>query len=321
MTSTAGLGKDLVGLEKLTADQVRLILDTAEPFKEVSERQIKKVPALRGKTIVNLFFEASTRTRISFEFAEKRLSADTVNVAAVGSSVSKGETLVDTARNLEAMRIDMVVIRHGSSGAAQFLGDRINSNVVNAGDGKHEHPTQALLDMLTLRDHFKTLDGLKVAIIGDVLHSRVARSNIWGLTKLGASVAVCGPASLLPRGIEEMGVTVLPRVEDAIQWADALNVLRLQLERMTAGFIPSLREYNRVFGVTNERLKRAPRDLLILHPGPMNRGVEIDSDVADGEYSVILPQVTNGVAVRMAVLYLLAGGRPGSSAALQGEER
>ena len=321
MTAAAGLGKDLVGLEKLTADQVRLILDTAEPFKEVSERQIKKVPALRGKTIVNLFFEASTRTRISFEFAEKRLSADTVNVAAVGSSVSKGETLVDTARNLEAMRIDMVVIRHGSSGAAQFLGDRINSNVINAGDGKHEHPTQALLDMLTLRDRFRKLDGLKVAIIGDVLHSRVARSNIWGLTKLGASVAVCGPASLLPRGIEEMGVRVLPRVEDAIQWADALNVLRLQLERMTAGFIPSLREYNRVFGVTNERLKRAPRDLTILHPGPMNRGVEIDSDVADGEHSVILPQVTNGVAVRMAVLYLLAGGRPGSSAALQGEER
>jgi aspartate carbamoyltransferase catalytic subunit len=321
VTAAAGLGKDLVGLEKLTADQVRLILDTAEPFKEVSERQIKKVPALRGKTIVNLFFEASTRTRISFEFAEKRLSADTVNVAAVGSSVAKGETLVDTARNLEAMRIDMVVIRHGSSGAAQFLGDRINSNVINAGDGKHEHPTQALLDMLTLRDRFKKLDGLKVAIIGDVLHSRVARSNIWGLTKLGASVAVCGPASLLPRGIDEMGVTVLPHIEDAIQWADALNVLRLQLERMTAGFIPSLREYNRVFGVTNERLKRAPKDLLILHPGPMNRGVEIDSDVADGEHSVILPQVTNGVAVRMAVLYLLAGGRPGSSAALQGEER
>jgi aspartate carbamoyltransferase catalytic subunit len=239
----------------------------------------------------------------------------------VGSSVSKGETLVDTASNLEAMRIDMDVIRHGSSGAAQFLGDRINSNVINAGDGKHEHPTQALLDMLTLRDHFKTLDGLKVAIIGDVLHSRVARSNIWGLTKLGASVAVCGPASLLPRGIEQMGVTVLRRVEDAMQWADALNVLRLQLERMTAGFIPSLREYNRVFGVTNERLKRAPKDLLILHPGPMNRGVEIDSDVADGEHSVILPQVTNGVAVRMAVLYLLAGGRPGSSAALQGEDR
>ena len=302
------LGKDLTGLEPLSADQIRLILDTAEPFKEVSERQIKKVPALRGKTIVNLFFEASTRTRISFEFAEKRLSADTVNVAASGSSVSKGETLVDTARNLEAMRIDMVVIRHGSSGAAQFLGQRIRSNVINAGDGKHEHPTQALLDLLTLRDKFGKIAGLKVAICGDVLHSRVARSNIWGLTKLGAEVAVCGPPTLLPRNVADLGVTVLPRIEDAIQWADALNILRLQLERMNAGFIPSLREYNRVFGVTNERLAKAPKDLVIMHPGPMNRGVEIDSDVADGPHSVILPQVTNGVAVRMAVLYLLAGG-------------
>jgi aspartate carbamoyltransferase catalytic subunit len=302
------LGKDLTGLEPLSAEQIGLILDTAEPFKEVSERQIKKVPALRGKTIVNLFFEASTRTRISFEFAEKRLSADTVNVAASGSSVSKGETLVDTARNLEAMRIDMVVIRHGSSGAAQFLGHRIASNVINAGDGKHEHPTQALLDLLTLRDKFGKIAGLKVAICGDVLHSRVARSNIWGLLKLGAEVAVCGPPTLLPRGVEELGVTVLPRIEDAIQWADALNILRLQLERMNAGFIPSLREYNRVFGVTNERLSKAPKDLVIMHPGPMNRGVEIDSDVADGPHSVILPQVTNGVAVRMAVLYLLAGG-------------
>jgi aspartate carbamoyltransferase catalytic subunit len=318
----AALGKDLTGLEYLTAEQIGLILDTAEPFKEVSERPIKKVPALRGKTIVNLFFEASTRTRISFEFAEKRLSADTVNVAASGSSVSKGETLVDTARNLEAMRIDMVVIRHGSSGAAQFLGQRIRSNVINAGDGKHEHPTQALLDMLTLRDRFGRLDGLKVAICGDVLHSRVARSNIWGLTKLGAEVAVCGPLTLLPRNVHQLGVTVLPRIEDAIQWADALNVLRLQLERMEAGFIPSLREYNRVFGVTNERLARAPKDLVIMHPGPMNRGVEIDSDVADGEHSVILPQVTNGVAVRMAVLYLLAGGRPESAqAAGKGEDR
>jgi aspartate carbamoyltransferase catalytic subunit len=233
-----------------------------------------------------------------------------VNVASTGSSVSKGETLVDTARNLEAMRIDMVVIRHGSSGAAQFLGQRIRSNVINAGDGKHEHPTQGLLDMLTLRDRFKRLEGLKVAICGDILHSRVARSNIWGLTKLGAKVGVCGPASLLPRNVHELGVTILPRIEDAIQWADALNVLRLQLERMQAGFLPSLREYNRVFGVTNERLSRAPKDLLILHPGPMNRGVEIDSDVADGPHSVILPQVTNGVAVRMAVLYLLAGGSP-----------
>lgn len=302
------LGKDLTGLESLTREQITRILDTAEPFKEVSERAIKKVPALRGKTIVNLFFEASTRTRISFEFAEKRLSADTVNVQAAGSSVSKGETLVDTARNLEAMRIDMVVIRHGASGAAQFLGDRIASNVINAGDGKHEHPTQALLDLLTLRDRFGRIDGIKVCIVGDVLHSRVARSNIWGLTRLGAEVAVCGPPTLLPRGVADLGVRVIPRIEEAIEWADALNVLRLQLERMSAGFIPSLREYNRVFGVTAERLSRAPREITILHPGPMNRGVEIDSDVADGEHSVILPQVTNGVAVRMAVLYLLAGG-------------
>jgi aspartate carbamoyltransferase catalytic subunit len=308
--ASPGLGKDLTALEYLSAEQIRLILDTAEPFKEVSERPIKKVPALRGKTIVNLFFEASTRTRISFEFAEKRLSADTVNVASSGSSVSKGETLVDTARNLEAMRIDMVVIRHPASGSAEFLGKRIRSNVINAGDGKHEHPTQGLLDILTLRDRFGSLEGRKVAICGDVLHSRVARSNIWGLTKLGAEVAVCGPASLLPREIESLGVTVIPRIEDAIQWADALNVLRLQLERMTAGYIPSLREYNRVFGLTVERLEKAPKDLVIMHPGPMNRGVEIDSAVADGPHSVILPQVTNGVAVRMAVLYLLAGGGP-----------
>src|ERR687890_851474 len=312
------LGKDLVGLEPLNADQIQLILDTAEPFKEVSERAIKKGPALRGKTIVNLFFEASTRTRISFEFAEKRLSADTVNIASQGSSVSKGETLVDTARNLEAMRIDMVVIRHGASGAARFLAERIESNVINAGDGTHEHPTQGLLDLLTLRDHFGRLEGLRVCICGDVLHSRVARSNIWGLTKVGAEVAVCGPRSLMPTAIEELGVTVFRRIEEAIEWAEALNVLRLQLERMQAGYIPSLREYNRVFGVTRERVENAPRDLLILHPGPMNRGVEIDSDVADGPHSVILEQVTNGVAVRMAVLYLLARGPPEPAAAPQG---
>ncbi len=307
---TASLGKDLTGLRSLSRDQIQLILDTAEPFKEVSERPIKKVPALRGKTIVNLFFEASTRTRISFEFAEKRLSADTVNVASSGSSVSKGETLVDTARNLEAMRIDMVVIRHGESGAAKFLGDRIRSNVINAGDGTHEHPTQALLDLLTLRDRFGRLEGLKVAICGDFLHSRVARSNLWGLRTMGAEVGVCAPRSLLPRGIEELGVTILPRIEDAIAWADALNILRLQLERMHAGYIPSLREYNRVFGVSRARLEAAPGEIVVLHPGPMNRGVEIDSDVADGPHSVILPQVTNGVAIRMAVLYLLAGGAP-----------
>jgi aspartate carbamoyltransferase catalytic subunit len=308
---TSPLGKDLLGLEYLTPAQINLILDTAEPLKEISERAIKKVPTLRGATIVNLFFEASTRTRISFEFAEKRMSADTVNVAPSGSSVSKGETLVDTARNLEAMKIDMVVIRHPSSGAAKFLAERIESNVINAGDGMHEHPTQGLLDMLTLRQRFGTLKGKKICICGDVLHSRVARSNIWGLTKLGAEVAVCGPRSLLPNAIGEMGVKIFDRIEQAIEWADALNILRLQLERMTAGYIPSQREYNRVFGVTRERLEKAKRDILILHPGPMNRGVEIDSDVADGPHSVILDQVTNGVAVRMAVLYLLSGNAPG----------
>lgn len=314
---SGALGKDLLGLEHLSADQIRLLLDTAEPFKEISERAIKKVPVLRGKTIVNLFFEASTRTRVSFEFAEKRLSADTVNVAASGSSVVKGETLVDTARNLEAMRIDMVVMRHGSSGAAKFLADRIESTVINAGDGKHEHPTQGLLDLLTIRDH-RPIAGAKVCIVGDVLHSRVARSNIWGLLKLGAEVAVCGPQSLMPLGIEALGVHVFRRVEEAIAWADVLNILRLQLERMQGGYIPSLREYYRHFGVTMERLEKAPHDLLILHPGPMNRGVEIDSRVADGPHSVILNQVTNGVAVRMAVLYLLAGGNPELAEAAKG---
>jgi aspartate carbamoyltransferase catalytic subunit len=317
--AASSLGKDLVGLEPLSADQIRTILDTAEPFKEISERRIKKVPVLRGKTIVNLFFEASTRTRISFEFAEKRLSADTVNISSTGSSVSKGETLVDTARNLEAMKIDMVVIRHGASGAARFLAERIPSTVVNAGDGRHEHPTQGLLDMLTIRDHRGRIEGLRVCIVGDVLHSRVARSNIFGLLKLGAEVAVCGPRTLLPVGIEEMGVRVFARVEEAIEWADVLNVLRLQLERMQGGYVPSLREYNRIYGVSRERLERSPNDLLILHPGPMNRGVEIDSDVADGPHSVILNQVTNGVAVRMAVLYLLAGGAPESAEAAKRE--
>ncbi len=303
------LGKDLIGLAGLSREQITAILDVAEPLKEISERAIKKVPTLRGMTVVNLFFEASTRTRISFEFAEKRMSADTVNVAAAASSVSKGETLVDTARNLEAMRIDMVVVRHPGSGAARFLAERIESNVINAGDGTHEHPTQGLLDLLTLRDKLGTLEGKRICIVGDVLHSRVARSNIWGLQAMGAEVAVCGPRSLLPNAIREMGVQVFDRIEAAIEWADALNVIRLQLERMQLGYIPSHREYYRVFGVTRARLERAPRDLLILHPGPMNRGVEIDSDVADGPHSVILHQVTNGVAVRMAVLYLLAGNK------------
>ncbi len=310
MSATISFGKDLTGLEHLSAEQITTFLDVAEPFKEISERPIKKVPVLRGKTIVNLFYEPSTRTRVSFEFAEKRLSADTVNISASGSSVVKGENLVDTARNLEAMRIDMVVMRHRSSGAAQFLADRIPSNVINGGDGQHEHPTQALLDMLTIRDHLKRIEGVKVCIVGDIVHSRVARSNIYGLTKLGAEVAVCGPPTLVPRGIEELGVEVFKRVEEAIEWADVLNVLRLQLERMKAGFIPSLREYNRFFGISVARLEKAPGDILVLHPGPMNRGVEIDSHVADGPHSVILEQVTNGVAVRMAVLYLLAGGQP-----------
>ncbi|MGH7459064.1 MAG: aspartate carbamoyltransferase catalytic subunit [Longimicrobiaceae bacterium] len=315
------LGKDLLGLAGLSRAQIEGILDTAEPFKEISERAIKKVPVLRGNTIVNAFFEDSTRTRVSFEFAEKRLSADTVNISSTGSSVQKGETLVDTARNLEAMRIDMVVVRHASSGAARFLAERIASNVVNAGDGRNEHPTQALLDLLTIRDQLGRVEGLRVCLVGDVLHSRVARSNIWGLRELGAEVAVCGPLTLLPRDVAQMGVTVFRRVEEAIEWADVLNVLRLQLERMKAGFIPSLREYNRVFGVSRTRLEQAPRDVLILHPGPVNRGVEIDSDVADGPQSVILRQVTNGVAVRMAVLYLLAGGKPEQAEAAKTEAR
>jgi aspartate carbamoyltransferase catalytic subunit len=320
MPAATDLGKDLVGLEHLSAAQLQAILDTAEPFKEISERQIKKVPVLRGKTIVNLFYEASTRTRVSFEFAEKRLSADTVNIASSGSSIVKGETLVDTARNLEAMRIDMVVMRHPSSGAAQFLSERIPSNVINAGDGRHEHPTQGLLDMLTIRDRFGKLEGVKVCIVGDILHSRVARSNIFGLRTMGADVAVCGPRTLLPAGIEDLGVTVFDRVEEAIEWADVLNILRIQLERMQGGFVPSLREYNRIFGVSRSRVEAAPRDLLILHPGPMNRGVEIDSDVADGPHAVILKQVTNGVAVRMAVLYLLAGGAPEMAEAAKANE-
>ena len=315
-----GLGKDLVGIEHLGARRITSILDTAEPFKEISERRIKKVPTLRGITIVNLFFEASTRTRISFEFAEKRLAADTVNIGASRSSVAKGETLVDTARNLEAMKIDMVVMRHWASGAARFLAERIPSSVINAGDGAHEHPTQALLDMLTLRDHLGAIAGRRVCIVGDVRHSRVARSNIFGLLTLGAEVGVCGPPTLIPPHMSELGVRIFHRIEEAIEWAHALNVLRLQLERMEAGFVPSLREYNRIWGVSRARLAAASDPLLILHPGPMNRGVEIDSDVADGPHSVILQQVTNGVAVRMAVLYLLAGGRPEKAEAAKAEE-
>ena len=308
--------KHLLGLEDLESDEIRMILDTAGPFKEISEREVKKVPALRGKTIVNLFFEPSTRTRTSFEFAEKRLSADTINIAISQSSVVKGETLVDTARNIEAMKIDMVVIRHSSSGAPAFLSERIDSNVINAGDGWHEHPTQGLLDMFTMRERFGSLEGLNVVIVGDIIHSRVARSNIWGLTKMGARVGICGPPTLLPDEIEKLGVKIYPRIEDAIAEADVLNVLRIQLERMQSAMFPSLREYNNIYGITTARLERAPRDIMIMHPGPMNRGVEIDSDVADGPQQVILKQVTNGVAIRMAVLYLLAGGAAASAESL-----
>ncbi|MEZ4414295.1 MAG: aspartate carbamoyltransferase catalytic subunit [Gemmatimonadota bacterium] len=315
------LGKDLLGLAGLTPEQLTAILDAAEPFRSAAEEGARKIPMLQGTTVANLFFEPSTRTRISFEFAEKRMGADTVSLAVAASSLQKGETLVDTARNVEAMGIEMVVIRHGSSGAAAFLAERIPSRVINAGDGAHEHPTQALLDLLTLRQHFGRLEGLKVCMVGDVLHSRVARSNIFGLRALGAEVAVCGPPTLVPATFEDLGARRFLRLEEAIAWADALNVLRLQQERMTAGYVPSLREYHRIFGITEERLEAARRELLILHPGPMNRGVEIDSTVADGPHSVILRQVTNGVAVRMAVLYLLADGDPAAASGAVGKAR
>lgn len=297
--------RHLLGLEGVRKEDITLILDTAISFKKVLERPIKKVPPLQGKTIVNLFFESSTRTRISFELAERRLSADVVNFTASGSSVSKGETLKDTARNIEAMKIDMVVIRHASSGAPHFLTRVVKANVINAGDGAHEHPTQALLDMMTLREKYGKLEGLRVCIVGDILHSRVARSNIYGLKTMGVEVSVCGPATMIPRNIEALGVRVYHRLEDVIPQIDALNVLRIQLERQKSGLFPSLREYHRFFGVTKEKVDRAPKPITIMHPGPINRDVELSADLADGPHSVILEQVTNGEAVRMAVLYLL----------------
>ena len=283
------------------------MLDTADRLREVLDRPIKKVPALRGKTVVNLFYEASTRTRASFEMAQKVLSADSLSIAAATSSVQKGETLLDTARNLEAMNPDMIVIRHASSGAPHFLARHCRSSIVNAGDGAHEHPTQALLDALTLRQKKGRLKGLKVAIVGDVLHSRVARSNAWLLGKMGAQVVLCAPPTLMPPGLERLAA-VTHRIDEALEGADAVMMLRLQTERMTGGYFPTTREYHVRFGLTEERVRRARKDVVILHPGPMNRGVEIASEVADGPYSVILDQVTNGVAVRMAVLYLLLGG-------------
>ncbi len=297
----------LLGLEGVSAQDISTILDTADSFKEVLARPIPKVPTLRGKTVLNLFYEPSTRTRISFELAEKRLSADTINFSKTTSSVQKGETLKDTIRNIEAMRVDMIVVRHSAAGVPLFLTKCSDAAVINAGDGKHEHPTQALLDMLSLRDKFGILKGLKVAIIGDILHSRVAGSNIRGLLTMGAEVMVCAPKTLIPPGINDLGVHVTFDINQAIEWADALNVLRIQLERMERGMFPTIREYHIRFGVTKQRIERAKKEITILHPGPINRGVELDSDVADSDASIILEQVTNGVAVRMAVLYLLSG--------------
>ena len=299
--------KDLLSIADLSRDEIHLVLDTAEAMREIGQRPIKKVPTLRGKTIVNLFYEPSTRTRTSFEIAEKRLSADTLNIAVATSSVLKGETLVDTALNIEAMAPDMIVLRHASSGAGHLLSRICRSRIINAGDGMHEHPTQALLDAFTIREHKKRIEGLKVAIVGDLLHSRVLRSNVLLLTALGADVWVCGPATLMPPGIEQFDVRASTVVDEAVADADVIMMLRIQQERMQGAFFPSVREYFNTFGMTAARVARAKPDAIIMHPGPMNRGVEIASDVADGPYSVILEQVANGVAVRMAVLYLLAG--------------
>ncbi|UCG34614.1 MAG: aspartate carbamoyltransferase catalytic subunit [Candidatus Omnitrophota bacterium] len=301
--------KDLLGLEDLSKEEIELILSTAESFKEVSTRDIKKVPALRGKTVLNLFYEPSTRTRVSFEVAAKRLSADVINIAVESSSVKKGETLVDTGRNIQALKADIVVVRHGSSGAPAMLAQHLDISVVNAGDGWHEHPTQALLDIFTLKEKIGHIEGLKVAIVGDIAHSRVARSNIWGLTKLGAKVTVCAPALIIPPAMEELGVVVTNNIDEAIEEADAVNVLRMQFERDSETAFPNHLAYFKEFGITEERLKKAKKDIIVMHPGPINRGIEISSEVADGPSSVILEQVTNGIAVRMAVLFLVAQGQ------------
>lgn len=299
------VSRHLLGLEEVSKEDIQLLLDTTVSFREILERPIKKVPTLQGMTIVNLFFESSTRTRISFELAERRLSADVVNFSAELSSVKKGETLKDTARNIEAMKIDMVVMRHAAVGAAQFLSRVIKAIIINAGDGSHEHPTQALLDMFSIREKLGKIDGLNICIVGDISHSRVALSNIYGLKTMGANVAVCGPKTLVPREIEKLGVKIFYSVDDAIKWADVLNVLRIQLERQDRTFFPSLREYRQYFAITKERLDKSGKQITILHPGPINRDVELSAEVADSKHSLILQQVLNGVAVRMAVLYLL----------------
>jgi aspartate carbamoyltransferase catalytic subunit len=299
--------RHLLGIAGLASDEITLILDTAEAMKEIGGRAVKKVPTLRGRTVVNLFFEPSTRTRTSFEIAEKRLSADTLSIATATSSVTKGESLLDTVYNLEAMSPDMIVMRHGSSGAPHLLARTCRSAIINAGDGMHEHPTQALLDAFTIREHKGRLAGLKIAIVGDLLHSRVLRSNVLLLNTMGAEVWACGPSTLMPAGFERFGVRATTSVDAAVDGADVVMVLRIQHERMHGHFIPSVREYFTLFGLTPERLRRAAGDVIVMHPGPMNRGVEIDSAVADGAFSVILEQVSNGVAIRMAVLYLLSG--------------
>ena len=301
--------KDLLGLWDLTKEEIGLILDMASSFKEISTRQIKKVPALRGKTVLNLFYEPSTRTRVSFEVAAKRLSADVINIATETSSVKKGETLIDTGRNLQALKADIIVVRHNCSGSAAMLARHVDISVVNAGDGWHEHPTQALLDIFTLKEKLGRIAGLNVVIVGDIAHSRVARSNIWGLTKLGAKVIVCAPPMLIPPAIEQMGVSISYDIEDALKNADAVNVLRMQFERDEGGAFPKQLEYFRNFGITKERLERAKKNIVVMHPGPLNRGIEMSSEVADGTSSVILEQVTNGIAVRMAVLFLVAQGK------------
>jgi aspartate carbamoyltransferase catalytic subunit len=300
--------KDLLGIEDLSREEIELILDQADSFKEISTRDIKKVPALRGKTIVFFFVEPSTRTRTSFEIAAKRLSADTLAITASASSLTKGETLLDTAKNLEAMAPDAIIMRHAYSGAPHFLARMLKASIINAGDGTHEHPTQGLLDAFTIREKKKRIAGLRIAIVGDILHSRVVRSNVHLLTKCGADVIICGPAPYLPPYFEKMGVKTTYDINKAVDGADVVMMLRIQLERQNSVPFPSVREYFRFFGLDREKLKRAKPDCIIMHPGPMNRGVEIDSEVADGPYSVILDQVTNGVAVRMAVLYLLIGG-------------
>jgi aspartate carbamoyltransferase catalytic subunit len=304
--------KHILGTRDLTVEEIEAILSVSESFKEISTREIKKVPTLRGRTIINLFFEPSTRTRTSFEIAGKRLSADVINISASTSSVTKGETLIDTARNLEAMNPDILVVRHSCSGAPNFLAKNLNSRVINAGDGSHEHPTQALLDLMTIREHKKKLQGLKVAIVGDIAHSRVARSNIFAMKTLGMEVVVVGPPTLIPREIGELGVTVCYDMDKAIADVDVILMLRIQLERQDQCFLSSLREYSNLFCLTPERMKKARTDVLVIHPGPVNRGVEISPEVMDGPHSLILNQVTNGVAVRMALMYLLLGGSGGT---------